>query len=117
MKVVVTGGRDETRFSLVHEELDRFHKKCPITFLGEGGAPGIDTICRRWAFQKGIACATMHANWDFYYKAAGPIRNCWMLEFFDPDVVLRFPGGTGTANCAKQAETLGIEVIELTLGD
>jgi hypothetical protein len=37
------------------------------------------------------------AEWERLGRKAGPIRNQRMLEEGKPDLVVAFPGGTGTA--------------------
>ena len=46
-------------------------------------------------------------------KAAGPIRNKWMLDDAHPDLVVSFYGGRGTANMIKQAREAGVEVFDV----
>lgn len=112
MRAVVTGSRDANDQEKIHKAMDRIHKKYgPIIFLGEGGARGVDTICGLWAWKHGIALAVMNANWDYYFKKAGPIRNGWMLDFLNPEYLIAFPGRTGTNNCMEQADKRGIPII------
>ena len=81
-------------------------------FIIQGGARGADSLAGLWAKSTGSPCAVVSANWDHYNKAAGAIRNRWMLEL-QPDLVVAFEGGYGTANMIKQAKQKGIEVIEV----
>ncbi len=53
------------------------------------------------------------ADWDKFGKGAGPIRNQQMIDEGKPDLVVAFPGGTGTADMVKRAKKHGIEVIEV----
>lgn len=39
------------------------------------------------------------------------------LREFKPDVVLAFPGGTGTADCVKQARAMKIPVLDALTGE
>jgi hypothetical protein len=54
------------------------------------------------------------ADWGQYGAPAGPIRNKTMLTQGRPDVVLAFPGGTGTADMKRQARRAGVRVVEVT---
>jgi hypothetical protein len=76
----------------------------------QGGASGADGLARRWAEERGIPCMTFPAAWDCYGVRAGPIRNKWMLEFGEPDLVLAFRGGAGTRDMVRQAEEKGVPV-------
>jgi predicted Rossmann-fold nucleotide-binding protein len=44
------------------------------------------------------------ADWTKHGKSAGFVRNKQMLEEGKPDVVIAFPGGTGTAMMIKLVE-------------
>lgn len=82
--------------------------------LISGGARGIDTFARRWAFDDaGVDFHEFPADWEKYGKSASPIRNIKMLDEGKPDLVIAFPGGSGTAHCVREAKKRGIEVIEI----
>jgi YspA, cpYpsA-related SLOG family len=49
MKVIVSGGRDFTRWELLFATLDRLHAERHFTALMQGGAKGADAIARLWA--------------------------------------------------------------------
>lgn len=78
----------------------------------QGGARGADNISEQWAIEAGCANATVMADWDNYGTRAGPLRNEWMMRL-NPDLIIAFPGGTGTANMIKLAKEAGVEVIEV----
>lgn len=101
MKVLVTGGRERADAWRVATEL---HKLLPFSHLIEGGARGADALAAQWAERIGVQSVTCSANWNKFGKGAGAIRNGNMLGLLsDGDVVIAFPGGTGTANMVKQA--------------
>lgn len=111
MKVLVCGGRaykDETR---IREVLSAFHAAQPIARLIEGGAAGADARAAAWASANGVPWDTYVADWARHGKAAGPIRNQRMLDEGQPDVVIAFPGGAGTAHMVKIARAAGVEVL------
>lgn len=110
--VAVTGGRDFSDSSLVDDALDKFHEDHEITLLVHGGCSGVDFISKSWAKRNGVHTAEIQALWDYYGRAAGPIRNEAMLANIKPDVLLAFPGGKGTESCKKVAIDLKIEVLE-----
>jgi hypothetical protein len=113
MKVIVCGGRGYANVEMLNLVLDELHAKTPITTLIQGGANGADYLAFRWACRtKGVSITTHHAEWDKHGRAAGPIRNKHMLED-DPDIVVAFRGGRGTANMIKQAKAAGFPVIEV----
>jgi hypothetical protein len=113
MKVIVCGGRDYSNAEYLSLVLDEIHAKTPIAVLIQGGASGADHLAFRWACRtKGVSITTHHAEWDKHGRAAGPIRNKHMLED-NPDRVIAFRGGRGTANMVKQSRAAGVPVIEV----
>lgn len=83
-----------------------------------GGAAGADTIADRWAVQarragKPVIVETHPADWNFYGRAAGLIRNQEMVDL-GADVCLAFPLGAsrGTRHCMKAAADARIPVIK-----
>ena len=111
MKVIVCGGRDFDNRAFVWTKLDAVHLDRPITELMQGGAKGADALASEWAsYRPEITRYVCKADWEKHGTAAGPIRNKRMLEWH-PDLVVAFPGGSGTANMVKLATEAGVEVI------
>lgn len=102
MRVLVCGGRDY--FGPV-DCLGEIH----IDVLIQGGCKGADVRAAEWAKRNGIHVATVSALWDLYGLKAGPKRNEAML-FLRPEYVVAFPGGKGTADMVRRAESLGVPV-------
>jgi hypothetical protein len=113
MRIAVTGGRRHTNFKKVVETLDELHSQNRITVLAHGDATGADTLCARWARVHGVSAHRYDAEWNKYRQGAGPKRNEKMLKDEKPDLLVAFPGGKGTANCIKIAESLGIQVMRV----
>jgi len=84
----------------------------------EGGAEGADSIGREEALRLGITVCTFHANWKWFGKAAGPIRNTKQLKWGRPDRVYAFhkflPNSKGTKDMVKKAEAKGVKVLVRT---
>ena len=113
MRVMVTGGRDYGDAQRVFEALDAIHQhRGPITCLMQGGATGADFHALTWADMHGIECITFRPQWSLG-RSAGPRRNREMVQVGEPDLVLAFPGRTGTANAVAEGRRAGIEVIDL----
>jgi hypothetical protein len=107
--VVVTGGRKYANVPLVFEHLDIVHEQFRIAFLAQGGARGADFAAKKWAEYRGVLGRTWDADWGRYGpKRAGPIRNGVMLREVSPDLLISFPGDSGTADCIAQARSLRI---------
>lgn len=110
MRVLVCGGRDFSNSLLLVKALEKY----PITHLAHGGAKGADHLAGRWAEAAGIPISVYAAQWDKYGKSAGIRRNFDMLKDFEPNMVVAFPGGTGTAHMVAIAEKAGVTVVKVT---
>jgi len=110
IRVLVTGGRSYSNRLVVWENLDWLHQRKGIAVVIEGGATGADTLAREWAAYNHVCRFICPADWDRYGKSAGPIRNQLMLTMTQPDVVVAFPGGSGTDNMVQQAIGAGVDV-------
>lgn len=110
MRVLVCGGRTFSDWPWLYEELNKIHAKTPITMVIHGAARGADAQAGAWARDVAIPCLSVPAQWDRYGKSAGFIRNAQMLTY-DPDLVVAFPGGSGTSNMISKANGKGIPVV------
>ena len=127
MKTLITGGRtfgepDEDNPSKdwpaevrrLYAALDRIHAFFVVTQVIHGRARGADRHAGRWAGGRGIMERAFPAPWKSQGRAAGPRRNLTMFEASRPDLVVAFPGSSGTANMIKIARDAGTKVIEIT---
>lgn len=126
MRVLVCGGRDYGDWVRVQLVLDQLHRNKPITHIIEGGAKGADNLGQWWARTRKIPFTTYKALWDDltqldavictrangtkYDAMAGPRRNQQMLDEGKPDLVVAFPGGTGTADMVVKAKAARVPV-------
>lgn len=112
-RVLVCGGRHYSDWARVIECLDCIQVDRKISLVIHGGALGADDLGSRWAYLRGIPSKVFPAHWGMHGKAAGPIRNQQMIEEGKPDLVVAFPGGTGTADMVRRAKSAGIPVEEI----
>ncbi|MDE2096518.1 MAG: DUF2493 domain-containing protein [Patescibacteria group bacterium] len=111
--VLVCGGRFYGNEEFVFATLDALDAEIRITRLINGGATGADALAREWWKSKQWGePETYRAKWTKYGKPAGPIRNQQMLDEGKPDLVVAFPGGSGTADMIARAKAAGVRVIE-----
>lgn len=113
IRVLVCGGRNYNDRAAVYRELDDLERSHGITLVMHGGAPGADDLAESWAISRCVPHRWFTAEWTRLGKAAGPARNARMLAEGKPDVVLAFPGGKGTADMVRRAESAGVEVIRV----
>lgn len=103
------GGRDYDDWLHVNVTLSNLGK---ITHLAEGGASGADYLASQWCERHpDVLHYTFNADWEKHGRGAGPIRNALMLTEFQPDMVLSFPGGKGTADMVRRAVAAGVKVV------
>lgn len=110
MKVLVCGGRDYFDYGRIQAALES--RTSPIDMVIHGDASGADQLAGRWARLNGILEVRVPANWEHYGRRAGAIRNIGMLKL-EPDLVIAFPGGRGTAHMINVARRAGIPVYEV----
>ena len=108
MRLLVCGGRDWDRIGAMVCALEKLRPSLVI----HGGADGADHVADVAAAALGIPVEVYPADWARYGRRAGPIRNAQMLADDEPDAVLAFPGGRGTADMARQAKRAGVPVWE-----
>lgn len=120
MRILVTGGRYYSDVARVWRILDAIEKRTGepgILCVIEGAsdditAPyiGVDYWAHQWALARLKAYERYHAPWATQGQSAEPIRNGRMLAEGNPDLVVAFAGGRGTANMIAQARKVGIKV-------
>jgi len=123
MKVLVCGGRSYLDKKRVFGVLNELNSARTIELLIDGdcgdidrlsGYPyGADYLGYRWAREQQIPSMRFPAHFPTMGKKAGPIRNSWMIKFGQPDLVVAFPGGKGTADMVAKAKRKGIKVVQL----
>lgn len=113
MKVLVCGGRAYSSGAQLYFVLDKLHAATPFTLLCHGGASGADTLAGYWARDRGVPVEVHAADWKRYGRAAGPMRNAEMLKKCEPDLVVAFPGGSGTADMLRRATKAGVTIQEV----
>jgi len=101
--------------SLVFSNLLSEFRRSEVCII-EGTARGADSIAGSLARLDGFAVAEFSANWTYYGKPAGVMRNGWMIKFMNPDIVYAFytdkSTSRGTADTVKRAKKEGILTIE-----
>lgn len=93
------GGRDFTDW----QRAEDVFSDTDITHVVQGGARGADALARRWCAEHDVPCVTIEADWATHGRAAGPLRNQRMLDEYDFDQVIAFPGGRGTEDMVLRA--------------
>jgi UDP-N-acetylmuramoylalanine-D-glutamate ligase len=110
MRVLVCGGRD---YSDIRKVFATLGELSGMEFLMFGCASGADAIAHQWGERMRMDYRKFFAKWTEQGKGAGPIRNQRMLDEGKPDLVVAFPGGSGTADMVRRAKAAGVRVIEV----
>lgn len=111
MRVLVCGGRDYSDAAMVNGILDGINRSTPIAVLIQGGAAGADCLAREWCGAHEVPYDNYAADWKAHGRAAGPMRNQRMIDDGNPDLVVAFPGGRGTADMVRRARKAGLTII------
>ena len=113
MRYLFCGSRHSFDWDALEREIKKLDRRKDVVIQGE--APGADTAAKTLALKRGIPVMGFSAAWDFYKKAAGPIRNRWMLKHGEPDRVRAFPKNrkkehSGTWDMVAAARKAGVKV-------
>jgi len=118
MRMLVCGGRNYNDWQQLDATLSQIKQTQgwdddPIELVIHGGAQGADEMAGEWANDHDVETLVFPADWQTYGRQAGMIRNQQMLDEGQPDLVVAFPGGRGTANMVQRAEEAGVPVITI----
>jgi hypothetical protein len=114
MRVLVSGGRDWTAKEVLFDTMNTLSEVYgPFTSLCHGGAQGVDKLAGAWAKLRGIPVMVFDADWARHGKGAGPRRNQEMLDKFEPQMAIFFPGGMGTADMYRRAYKAGVQRVKV----
>ena len=112
----ITGGRDYQGRNKVFEVLDEFLALEPEITLIVGDARGADKWAREWALERKVTFPNSPtgfvAHWNKYGKVAGRFRNKEMSQQ-NLDLLIAFPGGTGTKHMTEICKDLNIEILQI----
>lgn len=114
--VIVSGGRDYGEIDRMWKLLDEVNKTRKIGLLCHGACKygGADLHAENWAKSREVDYLGMPAKFGTRGPQGGPDRNASLLKHCDPDLVLCFPGGNGTADMLRKAKRAGVWTIDLS---
>lgn len=105
MRIAFVGSRGFKDLDFVRWCVISIYRKYGKFVLISGGAKGPDTIAENQAKALGLIRNIHYADWNKYGKAAGPMRNEYIVQ--DSDYIIAFwdgisSGTQSTINFAKQ---------------
>jgi hypothetical protein len=111
VKVLVCGSRDWTDRGEVDAAISGLPGEHEAVTVVVGDANGADAIAAEFAAYYGFEIHLHRANWDYYGKRAGILRNLAMLDEC-PDLVIAFQrnGSRGTQHTIDEARKRDIPV-------
>ena len=110
MRILVTGGREFDDKELLFGILDRLRQERQVTLVIHGAAKGADSLADEWCKVRCVGTLPCQADVGRYRRGAWREQSEQMLAQ-NPDLVVAFPGGKGTANMIELAQKAGVEVM------
>jgi len=111
-RVLVCGGRDYTDGIRIYAALGALRAERGLSYIIHGGARGADSFAGDWAHGFLIPVREFLPDYNRYSPKLAPLmRNQLMLDEGKPDLVVAFPGGSGTADLVRRARKAGVEVM------
>lgn len=110
MKALVCGGRNFSDQNVIEESLAYLHDRRRLTVILHGDATGADTLSKNWALENGVWTLACPSLADGPRSNGGVLRYQFMMDFFEPDLVIAFPGGEGTKRMVEMAQSKSIPV-------
>lgn len=109
--VLICGGRNFSDVALLSMTLTKLFRELHVAKVVTGAARGADTLGHAYAKHRGIPATEVKADWSKYGHAAGSRRNQQMLDDHpDIQVVIAFPGGTGTDDMVRRSIRAGVPI-------
>lgn len=108
MKTIIAGSRNILDYEFVRNSI--IDSKIKITEIVSGCARGVDKLGERYAIENNILLKYFPANWDFYGKQAGFIRNEEMAKYSECLIAIWDGISRGTKNMIDLAKHYGLDV-------
>ena len=108
MKVIIAGSRDFHDYDVVLKAIKE--SQFNISEVVSGMASGVDQLAIRYAKENNLPLHEYWAEWEFYGKSAGPIRNRLMAKNADALIAIHSKDSKGTKNMIETALKEGLRV-------
>lgn len=110
MKTIIAGSRGITDYEVVHQAMGACPFTSDITEVLSGAARGVDMLGAKWALMHTIPVRYFRADWNFYGRQAGALRNLIMANNADALVAVWDGQSRGTAHMIKVAKLKGLKL-------
>jgi predicted Rossmann fold nucleotide-binding protein DprA/Smf involved in DNA uptake len=108
MKTIIAGSRDFHDYDVVLKAIKE--SQFNISEVVSGMASGVDQLAIRYAQENNLPLHEYWAEWEFYGKSAGPIRNRLMAKNADALIAIHSKDSKGTKNMIETALKEGLRV-------
>ena len=88
-----------------------------IKLIVSGGAAGADTLAQRYAKDSGLPIIIYYPDWKKYKKAAGVIRNQYIVDDADMMIAFAYDDSRGTRDSIKKMKKAKKPVAVIELGE
>lgn len=112
MKLGIVGSREFNDYDFVEKNINIICGNIKISEIVSGGARGVDSIAEQYAKDNNIKTRIFEAEWDWFGKRAGFVRNEYIVDY--SDYVIAFWDGvsTGTKDtinmCMKKKKNITV---------
>lgn len=104
MKIIIAGGRDFIDYELLCLKVDKILSQQDEIEIVSGTANGVDKLGERYAIEHGYKLKRFPADWNYFGKKAGFIRNEDMAEYSDALIAFWDGKSKGTEHMIKTAK-------------
>lgn len=110
MRVIIAGGRDFDDYDLLSQKCDRILKFVEDVEVVSGTARGADRLGERYAKERGFKVTQFTADWWYYGKSAGYVRNKEMAKYADALIAFHDGSSRGTQHMINLAKSYGLKI-------
>lgn len=111
MILLICGSREWAEYLPILDALEQLISLGIRPTIIHGNCRGADKLAATAGKSLGLPVFACDAQWEFYGRSAGPVRNKWMADM-EPDLVWAFHAdmshSTGTKNMIKHAQAQNI---------
>ena len=110
MKVIIAGGRDFNNYDLLCRKADKILSRQTEIEIVSGIAKGADKLGERYSVERGYKITRFPADWNFFGKSAGYIRNVEMAEYADTLILFWNGKSKGSGHMLKIATEMKLKI-------
>lgn len=110
MKIIIAGSRGFDNYQLLKYKVDKILTNVDQIEIVSGGAKGADLLGEKYAQENNYTLTQIPAEWDYYGKKAGYIRNQQMADYADGCICFWDGKSKGTKHMIDIAKEKGLKL-------